>query len=145
MPRNNPSGYRADPILRPDQQPDLGQRRLIQKLVREVEHREPPEIAGRWWWIMRDQPVERPVGYCALTPGLSGAAVLTTAGIRELHRGHGLHRRMITLREQCARRAGLDHCLAEVDCGNVRAVNNLIDSCYRLKRGGPRLLFYRRL
>lgn len=145
MPRPNTSGYSIDPFLRPKQQVEPHHQRLIEKLFHEVENRDPPPIAGRWWWIARDFPVGRPVGYCSLTPSEGNMCVLSGAGVRELHRGKGLHRRMIGARHRCAASLGYEFCMTEVDSSNVQAINNFFASRYRLRRGGNRLLLYRRL
>lgn len=143
---NHPHEYRIQPFIWPADTVELHQRRLIEKLVREVEKRNPPPIEGSWWWIVRDQPVGRPVGYCCMTPAEGNSVgILTTAGVRGLHRGKGLYRRMISSCERQARRAGIRRCEVEVDSDNLWVINNLIDSGYHFGKGGLKPLLFRRL
>ena len=90
-----------------------------------------PELDYGWWWVGRDG--REPVAFCGLVESTIGPGVgyLKRAGVLRSHRGRGLQRRMLSIRERRARRAGLSSVITDTT-DNVPSANNLIKAGYKL-------------
>lgn len=60
------------------------------------------------------------------------SAYLVRAGVLEAHRGHGLQRQFLRLREKAAKRMGVTRIATNTIASNVPSSNNLIRSGYEL-------------
>lgn len=89
-----------------------------------------PPMIGDWWIVYH---YDEPVGFCQLTLSASAArrGYLYRAGVLQGHRGHGLQRRMIRVREKHARKYGWDAMVTDTHM-NPASGNNLIACGYRL-------------
>lgn len=87
---------------------------------------------GEWWLVETDGQA---AGFCALWPSITlpgTAGYLARSAVRPQWRGHGLQRRMITLRERRARQHGWLLMLSDSVHGNWASANNLIRAGYTL-------------
>lgn len=89
-----------------------------------------PYDYGFWWMAFLDK---EPVGFAGITPSTIGPGVgyLKRVGVLPEHRGHGLQKRLLRVRERKARQVGW-HTLITDTTDNVPSANNLIDAGYRL-------------
>ena len=87
---------------------------------------------GAWWLVYKAGDPE-PVGFAGIVPSTlgTGYAYLKRSGVLPPHRGHGLQRRLITLRERWARKEGF-HTVVSDTCENTPSANNLIRKGYVL-------------
>ena len=88
-----------------------------------------------WWVVWRGK---EPVGYAGLrvceTPCNAGLGFLSRAGVLREHRGRGLQRRLIRVREAEAKALGLKEVLTYVALWNCASLNSLISSGYKFYR-----------
>jgi GNAT superfamily N-acetyltransferase len=93
----------------------------------------PPEWDYGWWWIGWHRRSAAPAAFCGVVQSSldEGAAYLKRAGVVPAHHGQGLQRRMIRIRERCARRLGFVRMITDTT-DNHRSANNLIAEGYRL-------------
>jgi len=103
-----------------------------------------------WWLVTLGKEV---VGYAGLRPCQMpqnrGAAFLCRVGILRKHRGRGLQKRLIRVRERAARAAGIDEVITYTAAWNLPSANSLISCGYRLYRpeslwGGDTSLYWRK-
>ena len=88
------------------------------------------------WWLLYDVDGSREVaGFCGLTPTYSDPTIgyLKRAGVLPMHRGKGLQRRLVRVREARARRNGWTHIVTDTT-DNPPSANNLISCGYRIYR-----------
>lgn len=90
-------------------------------------------VPGSIWWVAWDKT--EPVAYaglrlCAL-PENRGLGFLCRAGVVPQHRGHGLQKRMIRVRETAARQLGLKELVTYCVCTNVASMNSLVACGYK--------------
>jgi RimJ/RimL family protein N-acetyltransferase len=106
--------------------------------------------AARWWLVKRGEKV---VGYAGMRPCQlphnRGVGFLCRVGILREHRGHGLQKRLIRVRERAARSLGLRELVTYTTPWNLASANSLIACGYRLYRpesrwGGAESLHWRR-
>jgi GNAT superfamily N-acetyltransferase len=97
-----------------------------------------PDLPRGHWWLVWDADVPRlyqphPVAFCGLTEALAtpGSGYLKRVGVLKGYRGHGLQRRLITVRERKARKLGLTTMLTDTT-DNPPSANSLIGAGYRL-------------
>ena len=87
-----------------------------------------------WWWIATDG--RELAGFCGLTPTYAdpnNVGYLKRAGVRLSHRGQGLQRRFVRVREAQARRVGFSTLVSDTS-DNPSSANNLIACGYRIYR-----------
>jgi GNAT superfamily N-acetyltransferase len=87
-----------------------------------------------WWWVATDG--RELAGFCGLTPVYaqpSDVGYLKRAGVLRPHRGQGLQRRFVRVREAQARREGLRTLITDTS-DNPSSANNLIACGYRIYR-----------
>ncbi len=85
-----------------------------------------------WWWLAHDG--REVAGFCGLTPAWGqprDVGYLKRAGVRLPHRGQGLQRRLVRVREAQARRVGLRSLVTDTT-NNPASSNNLINCGYRI-------------
>lgn len=84
-----------------------------------------------WWWLVWRAGV--PVGFCSLHKSVifPGAGFLSRSGILPAHRGRGLQRRMIRVRERQARALGMG-LMTTYTKSNPPSANSLIGCGYRM-------------
>lgn len=106
---------------------------ILRALHEDVFANSAPQIKADegFWWVALDG--EAPVGfaglrYCAGTPG---SGYLNRSGVVRAHRGRGLQRRFIRVREAKAKRLGLVRLVTDTT-QNSPSSNNLIRAGYRL-------------
>lgn len=83
------------------------------------------------WWVAYDD--NYPVAFAGLRPSAQWLACgyLCRAGVVETHRGRGLQRRLIQLRERHARRSGMEWIITDT-YKNPASSNSLIACGFRL-------------
>lgn len=89
-----------------------------------------------WWWLAFALDGSREVaGFCGLTPTYADASLgyLKRAGVRRPHRGQGLQKRFIRVRESKARRLGMRAVVTDTS-DNPSSSNSLIACGYRIYR-----------
>lgn len=99
-----------------------------------------------WWWLAFAADQARDIaGFCGLTPtygdprveNVPNIAYLKRAGVLLPHRGQGLQRRFVRVREALARRLGFTSIVTDTT-DNPSSANNLIACGYRIyKPQGP--------
>jgi predicted acetyltransferase len=107
-------------------------------------------LEGKWWLVRKGKDV---VGFAGLRPCLmpqnKGLGFLCRVGILKNHRGHGLQKRLIRVREKAARAMGLKELVTYAVPDNLPSSNSLISCGYRLYRpgnlwGGSTALYWRK-
>lgn len=90
-----------------------------------------PEFEHGWWWLVHNG--RELAGFCGLTESTIGPGVgyLKRAAVLRDHRGNGLQRRMLTVRERKARSLGFTTIITDTT-DNVPSANNLIAAGYRM-------------
>lgn len=92
----------------------------------------PPHFEGAHWLIGWDEA--KPAAYCAWKPVDHGGVAVGfhyRAGVMPDYRGHALQRRMIRLREDEMRAAGLKSAVTYTDADAAASMRNLIAEGYR--------------
>lgn len=91
----------------------------------------PQEIAGGRWWIAYDG--DHAVAFAALHPSSQwgDAGYLSRAGVMPSHRGQGLQRRLLRVRERHARNHGWNWLVTDTRL-NPASANNLIACGYKI-------------
>lgn len=86
-----------------------------------------------YWWIAYVYQEKEPAGFAGITPSSIGPGVgyLKRAGVLPAHRGMGLQRRLLKVRERKARSLGWASVITDTT-DNVPSANNLIKAGYRL-------------
>lgn len=101
------------------------------------------------WWVVWSGTV--PVGYAGMRPCKEsfnrGIGFLNRAGVVPAHRGHGLQKRLIRVREVEARRQGLKKLVTYCVPCNGASINSLISCGYKAFRpsalwGGSRAIYF---
>lgn len=89
-----------------------------------------PTLESTTWWIAECD--KRPVGFCALNEARDEPTVgyLARAGVLKAHRGHGLQRRFLKLREAEATSLGYTVIICDTTADNVASMRNLIAEGY---------------
>ena len=92
-------------------------------------------IEDSWWWFALDGAT--PVAYAAFSDGKhhgyqAQRAFMSRVGVAPTHRGHGLQRRLLSVRERAAAKAGFTRAVSYTSYSNVVSSNNLARSGYRL-------------
>jgi GNAT superfamily N-acetyltransferase len=84
-----------------------------------------------YWWLAYHAAT--PVGFAGITPSTIGPGVgyLKRAGVLPAHRGRGLQRRLLKVRERKARQLGWTSVITDTT-DNVPSANNLIKAGYLL-------------
>lgn len=87
------------------------------------------------WWIAFDGLT--PVAFAASTASRqwSDAGYMSRCGVVESHRGRGLQKRLLKVREKHARKQGMNWAVSDTR-DNLPSANNLIASGYRLYAPG---------
>lgn len=91
---------------------------------------------GAWWLAFAPDAARDLAGFCGVTPtyGQPGeVAYLKRAGVLLPHRGQGLQRRFVRVREALARKDGY-RCIVTDTTDNPPSANNLIACGYRIYR-----------
>lgn len=88
---------------------------------------------GSRWWVVEDEDGHA-VGFSGLRHMYGDRVFLCRSGVRVEHRGHGLQRRMIRVRERAARAQDMKRVVTYTDKNNVHSSNNLIACGYQLYR-----------
>ena len=91
-----------------------------------------PRFADGFWWLSRAGDGSL-AGFCGLEPSMAvhNAGYLVRAGVVDEHRGHGLQRRFIKVRERKARSLGWT-ILRSDTTDNIHSSNNLIRAGFTL-------------
>jgi len=94
-----------------------------------------PYDYGYWWIAYR---CDEPAGFAGIVPSSIGLGVgyLKRAGVLPWHRGNGLQRRLLKVREAKARKLGWSRIITDTT-DNVPSANNLIAAGYRLFQPRP--------
>jgi GNAT superfamily N-acetyltransferase len=96
-----------------------------------------PQVDPEWGWFWLAYAVDEGrdiAGFCQLSPTInqpSSMAYLRRAGVRLRHRGRGLQRRMVRVREAHARRLRYRAIVTDTT-DNPSSANNLIACGYRI-------------
>lgn len=90
-----------------------------------------------WWWVAYAVDGAREVaGFCGLTPTYDAPdeiAYLKRAGVLPWHRGAGLQKRFVRVRERKAKRIGFSSIVTDTT-DNPASANSLIACDYRIYR-----------
>lgn len=83
-----------------------------------------------FWWTVRHG--DEAVAFAALreVPSWPGSGYMARCGVLKDYRGHGLQRRLLTVRERMARRLGMERVISTT-YNNPASANNLIARGYR--------------
>lgn len=94
----------------------------------------PKETSTGVWWIGYDG--ELAVAFASLHPSSqwSDAGYLSRAGVLPSHRGQGLQKRLLRVRERRAKALGLTWLVTDTASYNVASSNNLAACGYKLFR-----------
>lgn len=106
---------------------------LLQWLQLEVlPHDQPLPPDEGAWWVAYDGA--SPVAFASVRPSaqFGDCGYLSRAGVLSSHRGRGLQKRLIRVREQYARRQGWRWLLTDTAPGNSPSANSLITCGFRL-------------
>jgi GNAT superfamily N-acetyltransferase len=84
-----------------------------------------------WWWVGLDQ--RQVVAFCLVIPSSQwgDTAYLARSGVMPAWRGKGLQKRMVTIREQFAKKRGYRWMITDTT-DNPASANNLISRGYKL-------------
>ena len=95
---------------------------------------EPCNTAVGFWWVIYDAC--QPVGFAGLTPSVrwGDTGYLCRAGVLRSHRGRGLQKRLIRVRERKARDMGWKWVITDTAAYNVASSNNLVACGFKLFR-----------
>jgi GNAT superfamily N-acetyltransferase len=90
-------------------------------------------LTGGYWWIVKYGP--EIIGFCAMRQSSRwiDTGYLCRSAVIRTHRGKGLQKRMIRVREQFARKLGLVFMITDTN-DNPTSANNLIDAGYIMYR-----------
>jgi GNAT superfamily N-acetyltransferase len=90
-----------------------------------------PYSAAGWYWIGYED--NKPVAFCVLAPSRRWAdtVYLARAGVIETHRGQGLQKRMIQIRNAYAKRKGYTWAVTDTT-DNPASSNSLISKGFKL-------------
>jgi GNAT superfamily N-acetyltransferase len=90
-----------------------------------------PYDKNGWYWLGFDG--DEPIAFCAMAQSRRwcDTVYLARAGVLESHRGLGLQKRMISIRESFARRRGYNWVVTDTT-DNPASANSLISKGYRL-------------
>jgi GNAT superfamily N-acetyltransferase len=108
-------------------------------------------VPGSLWWVAWDGT--EPVAYAGLRlcsmPENRGLGFLCRAGVVPSHRGRGLQKRLIRIRERAARELGLKELVTYCICSNSPSLNSLVGCGFRFyspatKYGGPGAVYLRK-
>ena len=88
---------------------------------------------GVWWLAFAIDEGRELAGFCGLTPTYAdpNLGYLKRAAVRRPHRGQGLQRRFVRVREARARRLGMRGIITDTS-DNPSSANNLIKCGYRM-------------
>jgi GNAT superfamily N-acetyltransferase len=88
---------------------------------------------GHWWLAFAIDEGRELAGFCGLTETYADPTLgyLKRAGVRRAHRGQGLQRRFVRVREAKARRLGMRGIITDTT-DNPSSANNLIACGYRI-------------
>lgn len=92
------------------------------------------EAARGYWWLAFDVDGRRDIaGFCGLTPTYADESLgyLKRAAVRRHHRGAGLQRRFVRVREARARKLGMRAIITDTS-DNPASANNIIKCGYRM-------------
>lgn len=89
---------------------------------------------GYWWLAWNGDPEGRPIAFAGLWSSVrfAQAGYLCRAGVLPTHRGHGLQRRLIRVRERKARSLGWRWLMTDTVPYNPASSNSLIHCGYRM-------------
>lgn len=92
----------------------------------------PDTSKGNWWLIYKGNEA---MGFAGLEEShrWRGNGYLSRSGVLKEHRGYGLQRRLIRVRERCAARLGYEWMFSDTT-ETIPSSNNLIECGYRLYR-----------
>jgi hypothetical protein len=90
-----------------------------------------PDFENGWWWVGTDG--REAAAFCGLTQSSyhPSYSYLKRAGVLHRHRGNGLQKRMLTIRERKARLLGFSWSITDTT-NNPASSNSLIAAGYRL-------------
>lgn len=110
----------------------------------------PPTDTARWWIAWAGDCAAAYAGLrCCQSPENRGLAFLCRAGVLSRHRGNGLQKRLIRVREKAARASGVTELVTYTTLWNVASANSLIACGFRLynpasRWGGKESLHWRK-
>jgi GNAT superfamily N-acetyltransferase len=96
-----------------------------------------PSFEEGAWWVAYDDGA--PVGFAGITPStyIANTGYLKRAGVLRAHRGKGLQRRLIRVRERYAKKQGWSTIYTDTAAFNVKSANNLFRAGFHLFRPLP--------
>jgi GNAT superfamily N-acetyltransferase len=88
---------------------------------------------GHWWLAFAIDERREIAGFCGLTPTYADPSLgyLKRAAVTKAHRGQGLQRRFVRVREAKARKLGMRGIITDTS-DNPSSANNLIRCGYRI-------------
>lgn len=85
-----------------------------------------------YYWIVYDQDLKIPAGFCIGTDIGDNTMFLARAGLLDFACGNGLHKRMMRVLEKLARKIGIKTILTYTVLSNIRSSHNLQKYKYML-------------
>lgn len=85
-----------------------------------------------YWWVVEDEPSHTVAFACLKVCKGTAYGYLARSGVYENHRGKGLQRKLIRVREAYARKLGLTHMVCDTSRANLASSNSLIACGYKL-------------
>lgn len=97
-----------------------------------------PDFEIGAWWLVFDTTNE-PVGFAGITPSTYAAntGYMKRSGVLPAHRGRGLQRRLLRVRERYAKARNWCAVVTDTALHNVASANSLIACGFRLFRPDP--------
>lgn len=90
-----------------------------------------PEFENGYWWLAYYD--KEPIGFAGITPSVLGfnCGYLKRSGVLRTHRGQGLQRKLIRVREARAKRNGWTRIITDTT-DNPASANNLYAAGYKM-------------
>lgn len=92
---------------------------------------DPMSLDEGWWWIGYDG--DWPIAFCSMKPSqrYKNAVYMSRSGVSYYHRGFGLQKKMLRIRERFAKKQGFEWAFSDTT-DNPASANSLISCGYKL-------------
>lgn len=108
----------------------------------------PADTSTGYWWVMELDG--RPIAFAGLHPSskYSGVGYLCRAGVVADHRGKGIQKQLVRVRERKAKALGWSHLMTDT-CNNPASANSLIACGFQtftpsIPWGGDEVIYWRK-
>lgn len=105
---------------------------------------------GNHYWIVYIRQSKKPIGFAIGTNLGDGIFFLSRAGVLSAWRGQGLHKRLIKVREEFAKKWDFNYCITYVKQTNPQSFSSLMKCGYEVYQpdfpyGTKNSLYFRKL